>query len=142
MSKRVLIVIAVVAVFTAGYWVGGSNHSVVAADGKVFELRTYTANEGKLDALQARFRDHTMKLFEKHGMENVGYWVPTDEERSKNTLIYMITHKNRETAEESWKAFRDDPGWQKVRAESERNGPLVAKIDRVFMAATPFSPMQ
>ncbi len=142
MSTRALIVIAVGAAFAAGFWAGGWSQSVAAADGKVFELRTYTAHEGKLEALQARFRDYTMKLFEKHGIQNVGYWVPVEGEQSRNTLVYLVAHKSREAAEQSWKAFRADPDWQKARAESEKEGPLTAKIERVYLRATPFSPMQ
>src|SRR5260370_4295183 len=76
--------------------------------GRIFELRTYTTNEGKLDALQARFRDHTMRIFQKHGMTNVGYWVPEDK---PNTLIYIISHPSREAAKQNWDAFRADPEW-------------------------------
>src|SRR2546430_10531384 len=85
--------------------------------GKVFEMRTYTTNEGKLDALLARFRDHTTRLFEKHGMTNIGYWVPKDEPLSKNTLIYILAFPSREAAQKSWAAFRSDPEWQKVQKE-------------------------
>jgi hypothetical protein len=110
--------------------------------GRVFEIRTYTAHEGKLQDLHARFRNHTLKLFEKHGMTNVGYWAPTDEPLSKNTLIYIISHKSREAAKKSWDAFRADPEWQKVRATSEANGPIVVKVDSVFMDATDYSPLK
>src|SRR5947209_2730212 len=93
--------------------------------GKVFELRTYTTNEGKLEALQARFRDHTTRIFKKHHMTNVGYWVPVDK---PNTLIYIISHESREAAKANWDAFRADPEWQKVQKESEANGKIVAKV--------------
>jgi hypothetical protein len=107
----------------------------------VFELRTYTTNEGKLDALNARFRDHTVKLFEKHGIESLGYWVPTDEEKSKNTLIYIIKHKSREAAKESWKAFGADPEWKKVAEESQKDGKILAKGPQsVYMDAADYSP--
>ncbi len=108
-----------------------------AAD--VYELRTYTTNEGKLDALNARFRDHTVRLFEKHGIESVGYWVPTDEERSKNTLIYVIKHKSRDAAKASWKAFLADPEWKKAAKESGV-GALANPPVSVFAEATDFSP--
>ncbi|MDZ7639887.1 MAG: NIPSNAP family protein [Bryobacterales bacterium] len=111
----------------------------IAADGKVFELRTYTTYEGKLPNLLARFRDHTTKLFEKHGMKNVGYWVPTDEPRSKNTLIYVIEHKSRDAAKKSWDAFRVDPEWLKVRDASEVSGKINEKVESVYMEATDFS---
>jgi hypothetical protein len=107
--------------------------------GKVFELRTYTTNEGKLDALQARFRDHTTRIFKKHHMTNIGYWVPLEK---PNTLIYIISHPSREAAKENWDAFRADPEWQKVQKESEANGKIVAKVESVFMDATDYSPIK
>lgn len=107
----------------------------------VYELRTYTTNEGKLDNLNARFRDHTIRIFKKHGMESIGYWVPTDEPKSKNTLIYVIKHKSREAAKASWAAFLADPEWKKVAEESQRDGKILAKRpDSVFMEATDYSP--
>lgn len=113
-----------------------------AADGKVFELRTYTTYEGKLPNLLARFRDHTTQLFEKHGMKNIGYWVPTDEPRSKNTLIYLLEHKSREAAKKSWDGFRNDPEWIKVRDASEANGKINEKVESVYMEATDFSKLK
>ena len=107
--------------------------------GKVFELRTYTTNEGKLDALQARFRDHTTRIFKKHHMTNVGYWVPLDK---PNTLIYIISHPSREAAKANWDAFRADPEWQKVQKESEANGKIVAKVESVYMEAADYSPIK
>ena len=89
------------------------------ASGAVYELRTYVTNLGKLDNLNARFRDHTVDLFKKHGIESVGYWVPTDGESSKNTLIYVIRHNSRDAAKASWKAFGSDPAWKKVARESQ-----------------------
>jgi hypothetical protein len=109
-----------------------------SAQGRVFELRTYTCYDGKLDALKARFRDHTIEIFKRHGMESIGYWVPQDE-RSKNTLIYIIAHSSREQATKNWAAFRADPEWQKVSAASEANGKIVIKVDFVFMDPTDFS---
>jgi hypothetical protein len=107
----------------------------------VFELRIYTCHEGKLDALLTRFRDHTCKLFEKHGMGNVGYWVPVDEENgSKTTLIYVLEHKSREAAKESFKAFGADPEWKAAAKASEANGKIVAKIESIFMTPTDYSP--
>jgi len=106
----------------------------------VYELRVYHANEGKLDDLLRRFRDHTMKLFEKHGIKNIAYWVPTDEPLKGRTLIYIIAHPSREAAAANWKAFQDDPEWQTVRNKSEENGKLVEKIDSTYMTLTEFSP--
>jgi hypothetical protein len=135
MHKSILLTLAISLVFMAGM--------AVAQTGKrVFEIRTYTAHEGKLDALNARFRDHTTKLFEKHGMQNIGYWTPVDGPQSKNTLIYVVAHKSREAAEKSWAAFRADPDWVKVRKESEANGPIVAKVESVFLDATDYSPIK
>jgi hypothetical protein len=110
---------------------------------RVFELRTYTPAPGKMDALQARFRDHTVKLFEKHGIKNIGYWVTTDpkatEKGEEQRLIYLLAHKSRETAAESWKAFVDDPEWKAAYAESEKNGKLAAKVESVYLTPTDFS---
>ncbi|NNE00978.1 MAG: NIPSNAP family protein [Pirellulaceae bacterium] len=111
------------------------------AAAEVFELRTYTTNEGKLDNLHARFRDHTVKLFEKHGIRSLGYWVPTDGEATKNTLIYVIAHKDRDAAKESWKAFINDPNWKAVHKKSEADGPILAKApESVYMRQTDYSP--
>jgi hypothetical protein len=106
---------------------------------RVFELRTYTTNDGKLEALKTRFRDHTTKLFEKHGMTNIGYWVPQDAPRSGNTLIYIIAHPSREAAKANWDGFRNDPEWKRVAAESEKDGKIVSKVESVFMDPTDFS---
>lgn len=107
-------------------------------DTRCFELRIYYAMPDKLEALEARFRDHTCKLFEKHGLENIGYWVP--QENPENKLIYVIAGPSRAAHDTSWKAFIDDPEWKKVKEASEVNGKLVAKVDSVFLAATDFSP--
>ena len=115
--------------------------STAAAD-RVFEIRTYTAPPGKLDALHARFRDHTMRLFARHGMTNVGYWIPTDSVRSKNTIIYILAYPSREAARASWAAFGRDPEWRQVRAESEANGPIVERVESVFMTPTDYSPIR
>src|SRR6266545_2996473 len=87
--------------------------TAMTAQARVFELRTYTTLEGKLDALKARFRDHTLRIFKKHGMENIAYWTPQDPARSQNTLIYVISHESREAADKNWQEFRADPEWQK-----------------------------
>jgi hypothetical protein len=104
-------------------------------------MRTYTANEGKLDALQARFRDHTTRLFEKHGMTNIGYWVP-EGERSRDTLVYILAFPDKEARNKAFKEFGEDPDWKKVQTASEANGKLVKKIDSVFMNPTDYSPMK
>lgn len=109
---------------------------------KVFELRTYTATPGNLDKLLARFRDHTIRIFEKHGMKSIAYWVPTDEAESSNTLIYILAHESQEAANRSWQAFSQDPEWQKVNEESNANGPILQGVVRKYMSATDFSPMK
>ena len=97
-----------------------------AKDSRCFEMRTYYAAPGKLEALNARFRDHTCALFRKHGMEIIGFWMPVDKEQgAENRLVYVLAHKSRESATKSFADFRDDPEWKKVRAESEVNGRLV-----------------
>lgn len=110
----------------------------VAKDSRCFEMRTYYAAPGKLEALNARFRDHTCALFKKHGMENIGYWIPT-EKGSDNTLVYIIAHKSREAAKKSWSDFVNDPEWKKAQKESEANGKLVEKAESVFLGATDYS---
>lgn len=132
-------------VFVAGFVLGNAlQPTPVAAQtgGRVFELRTYTASEGKLDALHARFRDHTVQIFQKHGMTNVGYWSPQDAPLAQNTLIYILAHSSREAAKKSWDAFRQDPEWQRAQKESEVNGRLTTKVESVFMNATDYSPMK
>jgi hypothetical protein len=108
----------------------------------VYELRMYHTNEGKLDALVARFRDHTVDIFNRHNMKSVGYFVPQDAPDSKNLLIYVLEHPNRQEADKNWAAFNADPEWQKVRAASEANGAIVSKIDRYFMNPTDFSALK
>jgi hypothetical protein len=112
------------------------------AQNRVFELRTYTCSEGKLETLKTRFRDHTIEIFKRHGMESIGYWVPQDPERSKNTLIYIIAHSSREQATKNWAAFSADPEWQKVSAASNANGKVVLKTESVFMDPTDFSQLK
>jgi hypothetical protein len=106
---------------------------------RVFEIRTYTTEPGKLPDLLKRFREHTCQLFEKHGMTNIGYWVPTDEPRSQNTLIYILAHKSRDAAKQSWKDFQADPDWIKVKDASEANGKIVTKVESIYAAPTDFS---
>ena len=114
-----------------------------AAQKRVYELRTYTCNEGKLEALKARFRDHTIEIFNRHGMESIGYWVPQDPEKSKTTLIYILAHPSREAAAKNWKEFSADPEWKKVAAESEVNGKILAKSpESVFMDPADFSKLK
>jgi len=106
----------------------------------VYELRVYHVAQGKLGELLARFRDHTARLFEKHGMKNIAYWTPVDEPDRGNMLIYILQHPSRDAATANWKSFQDDPEWKRVKAESEANGKLAERIDSTFMALTDFSP--
>ena len=116
---------------------------VSSGGGRVFELRTYTAAPGKLDALNARFRNHTLGLFKKHGMEVVGFWEPLDKEQGAGVLlVYLLAFPSRAAAEASWKAFRTDPEWLKVKADSETGGVLPARIESVFFTATDYSPIR
>jgi hypothetical protein len=105
---------------------------------RVYEMRTYWSPEGRLDDLNARFRNHTVKLFEKHGMTNVGYWVPID--NKENKLVYILSHSSREAAKKSWSAFVADPDWKAVVKATEAKGKIVAKVESVFMKATDYSP--
>jgi len=110
--------------------------------GKVFELRIYTATPGNLDNLHARFRDHTTRIFGNHGMKVVGYWTPTSEEESENTLVYMLEHASQDAADASWRAFGQDPEWDRVAEASNANGQILGGIERRYMKATDYSPMK
>src|SRR3954454_17552944 len=127
-------------VFLTGYWAGSAQYTSHAQTGnRGFELRTYHAYPGKLDPLLARFREHTIGIFNEHGMRSVGYWLPTDEPLKGKTLIYMLAFPSREAATKSWAEFRNDPQWKKVATASEANGKLVEKVDSVFLEPTDFS---
>lgn len=115
--------------------------AVSAADSRVFEMRIYTANDGKLDALHARFRNHTNQIFVRHGMSLIGYWTPTESPQKENTLIYILAYPSMAAREKAWAAFRDDPDWQKAKAESEKGGVLVKNVESKFMTATDYSPI-
>ena len=107
---------------------------------RVFEMRTYHTHPGRLDALNKRFREHTCKLFEKHGMELIGFWTPQDENQGKaDTLVYILAFPSREAAKASWKAFQEDPEWKKAREESEKDGKIVSKVESVFLDSTDYS---
>src|SRR5439155_24046386 len=110
-------------------------------DTRVFELRTYHAAAGKMDALNSRFRDHTCALFKKHGMTIIGFWNPSDAKNADKTLIYLLAFPSREAADKSWKDFAADPEWKKVKDESEKEGKLVEKVERVFLSPTDYSPL-
>lgn len=132
----------------SGYVLGrASSPSVVAsaaqpAAGRVFEMRTYTAADGKFANVNARFRDHTERIFAKHNMKSVGYWTPLEGPTAGNTLIYILEHASREDARKNWAAFGADPEWQKAKAESEVGGRIVAKAESIFLTPTDYSPIK
>lgn len=136
---------AIAAAFILGFLARGivpGEPIAYAQSGRVFELRTYTAPDGKLEELHKRFRDHTMRIFKNHGMTNIAYFRPQDAPLSQNTLIYLIAHPSREAAKANWAAFQADPEWQKVANESQKNGKIVAKVESVFLDPTDYSPMK
>jgi hypothetical protein len=141
-AMQVLRVAGVVAVvFAAGFLVG-QERGKAAASTRVYELRTYTTNDGKLPDLLARFRDHTTRIFEKHGMKNVWYGVPQDGPTKENTLVYLLSFPSRDAAKKAWEGFRADENWKKVAADSEKNGKIVKKVESVFLDPTDFSPLK
>ena len=120
----------------------GTFFTASAQDQKVFELRTYKATPGNLDNLHARFRDHTLRIFRKHGMEIVGFWSPTSEDERDDILVYLLAHDSQGAADASWQAFGADPEWDRVSEESNRNGQILAGVERKYMVATDYSPMK
>ena len=136
----------VLAIFALGVISGNfiqfNGVAVAQSSDRVFELRTYTTHPDRLDALHARFADHTIPLFERHGMTNIGYFVPQDAPLAENTLVYVLAHDSREAAKVSWAAFIADPDWQKAREASMSDGPIVDKLENVFMDATDYSMMK
>jgi hypothetical protein len=125
-----------------GLSVSAAADSTQPAGDRVFEIRTYTAAPGRLEELHRRFRDHTLMLFERHGMTNVGYWSPKDAPSTPGTIVYLLAHKSKAAAEKSWADFRADPEWQKVKSTSEANGSLVTKVESIFLDPTDYSPMR
>jgi hypothetical protein len=109
---------------------------------RFFELRIYTTYPGKLEALHKRFREHTNRIFKKHGMQLVGYWTPTEGEEANHTLVYMLAFPSKEAREKAWAAFRKDPEWQKVYQESRKDGPIVKKVQNKFLTPTDYSPIK
>ncbi len=143
MKRRILLqAIPAAAFFPATLWAAARSEktSPTQASSAVYELRVYHAASGKLADLLARFREHTVKLFDRHGMKSVAYWTPVDEPEKSNTLIYILYHPSREAAAANWKSFQDDPEWKSVHDKSEANGKLVDKVDSTYMALTDFSP--
>ena len=139
---RMIVAPILVAAFGVSALVAGSTKSDQKKDKRLFELRTYHAAPGKMQALNSRFRDHTCDLFKKHGITIIGFWNPSKSEDADKTLIYLLAFPSQESADQSWKAFAADPEWKKVKDESEKDGKLVEKIERVFMNPTDYSPMK
>ena len=133
--------IAVAALGIAAFAIPAEEEKV-KAETRVFEMRTYYANPGKMTAMHARFRDHTCALFKKHGMTLVGFWSPIDPKEADEKMIYILAYPNKEAADKSWKAFREDPDWIKAKADSEKDGGLVKKVDSVWMTGTDYSPIR
>ena len=139
MKRRTLLqAIPAAAVFPTVRWASAQRDNAPATG--VYELRVYHAAAGKLADLLARFRDHTIKIFDRHGMKSIAYWTPVDEPDKSNTLFYILYHPSREAAAANWKSFQDDPEWKSVKDKSEANGKLVDKVDSTFLALTDFSP--
>ncbi len=145
-ARKPFLFAGVAFIFGVGFMMGNTMDGVPDAQAqsasRVFELRTYTTPEGKLPNLEARFRDHTMSIFEKHGITNVAYWTLQDEPLSANTLIYLIAHDSRDAATASWAAFLSDPEWERVSRESQVDGRILNGVESVFLDPTDFSPIQ
>lgn len=142
MNKLIKTVGISLSFLTIGLGAGIFMSSSAQDDSKVFELRIYKATPGNLDNLHARFRDHTIRIFGKHDMKVVGFWSPTSEEESEDTLVYMLEHASKEAASASWKAFAQDPEWRKVSKESNANGKILAGVEKKYMVATDYSPIK
>jgi hypothetical protein len=134
-----LFVLGCAAVLTDGARGGNGGKKV---ETRVFEMRTYYAHPGKMEALHARFREHTCRLFKKHGMTLIGFWSPTDAKEAQRKMVYVLAYASREAADKSWQAFREDPEWQKAKAASEKDGPLVERFESVFLNPTDYSPLK
>ena len=112
------------------------------ADTRFFELRIYHVAPGKMEALQTRFRQHTNKLFDRHGMTIIGFWTPDKPDEADKTLYYILAYPSKEAREKSWKAFREDPDWVAAKTASETDGPLVEKVEEIYLNPTEFSPIK
>ena len=137
--RTLLQALPVATLLPAALWAATQSDNADSA-GVVYELRVYHAASGKLGDLLTRFREHTIKLFDRHGIKSVAYWTPLDEPEKSNTLIYILQHPSREAAAANWKSFQEDAEWKSVRDKSEANGKLVDKVDSTFLVLTDFSP--
>ena len=139
-------ILSLLALFSLVGFAAAADDKKTAADTRIFEVRTYYAAPGKMKELHARFRDHTCKLFEKHGMTLIGFWSPVATKKEPNAaeekMIYILAYPSKEAADKSWKAFQNDPVWKAAREASEKEGKLVTKVDSVYMTPTDYSPMK
>jgi hypothetical protein len=132
----------VIALVVMAGWVGLASREAQGGkqvDNRVFEMRTYYAAPGKMEALHARFRDHTNKLFIKHGMTPIAYWSPINKKDAEEKMIYVLAFPSKEAADKSWKDFQNDPEWKTAKAASEKDGKLVARVESVYMKPTDYS---
>lgn len=136
--KRMLVALTALSLGFSLYTAKGDQK----VDSRVFELRTYDCAPGKMEALKARFRDHTCKLFEKHHMTVIGFWNPTDPQQAQRKLIYLLAFPSAEAAAKSWKEFQADPEWKAVKEASEKDGKLAEKIESVYLNPTDYSPLK
>ena len=142
MKTRTTLLLAVAVV------IGFALHGAIAREGskkvdtRVFELRTYYAAEGKMDALHARFRDHTCALFKKHGMTIIGFWKPIDAKEAEKRMVYVLAYDNKEAATKAWAGFQADPDWKSARDASEKDGKLVEMVESVYLNPTDYSPLK
>jgi len=134
----------VAAALIAAGWFASSHQAqeTKEVDARVFEMRTYYAHPGKMEALHARFRNHTNKLFVKHGMALIGYWSPIDAKLAEQKMVYILAYPSKAAADKSWKDFVNDDDWKKVKAETEKDGPLVAKVESLYLNPTDYSPIK
>lgn len=138
-SPLLIVLALLVAVSTNFAEAEPTTKPAAASDRRVFEMRKYYALPGRLDALNTRFRDHTTALFAKHGMENIGYWVPTEGPEAGKVLIYLLAYPSMQAKDAAWKGFRNDPEWKKAREASEKDGKIVEKIESTILKATDYS---
>jgi hypothetical protein len=138
--KRIGMGMACVGLIVVGFAVA-ANQEGKKVDGRVFELRTYHVVPGRMPAMHQRFRDHTNKLLEKHGMKLIGFWNPTGKD-AETTLIYLVAHPSEEAAKKNWDAFRNDDAWKVVKEASEKDGKIVEKVDVVFMTPADYSALK
>lgn len=141
-QQRLSLLAVLVLVGLAGFFLGTSAQAKEQEKQRFFEMRTYTTADGRLDDLHKRFRDHTNKLFVKHGMELIGYWTPADGDTAKNTLIYILAYPSKEARTKAWDGFRNDADWKKAFKASRADGPIVTKVVSQFMAPTDYSPIK